>query len=144
MGAAQRRRQRRLRSWWRHEQQSIAAALAASLHHSALRGQKKARAGEGAPGQTVCSTCLDRRSGFTGTPWSSLPTVCQSRRRSMLLCCRGVAARLGACSALGSRSLLMLEYGLCSSKPRASGTLLGWTRPGIGQRWRCCGGTRTP
>ena len=47
MSAAQRRRQRRLRSWWRHEQQSIAAALATSLHHSALRGQKKARAGEG-------------------------------------------------------------------------------------------------
>ena len=47
MSAAQRRRQRRLRSWWRHEQQSIAAALATSQHHSALRGQKKARAGEG-------------------------------------------------------------------------------------------------
>ena len=47
MSAAQRRRQRRLRSWWRHEQQSIAAALATSEHHSALRGQKKARAGEG-------------------------------------------------------------------------------------------------
>ena len=45
-GAAQRRKQRRLRSWWRHEQQSIAAALATSLHHSALRGLKKARAGE--------------------------------------------------------------------------------------------------
>ena len=45
-GAAQRRKQRRLRSWSRHEQQSIAAALATSLHHSALRGQKKARAGE--------------------------------------------------------------------------------------------------
>ena len=47
VSAAQRRRQRRLRSWWRHEQQSIAAALATSQHHSALRGQKKARAGEG-------------------------------------------------------------------------------------------------
>ena len=47
MSAAQRRRQRRLRSWWRHEEQSIAAALATSKHHSALRGQKKARAGEG-------------------------------------------------------------------------------------------------
>ena len=47
MSAAQRRRQRRLRSWWRHEQQSIAAALATSQHHSALRGQMKARAGEG-------------------------------------------------------------------------------------------------
>ena len=45
--AAQRRKQRRLRSWWRHEQQSTAAALATSLHHSAPRGQKKARAGEG-------------------------------------------------------------------------------------------------
>ena len=47
VSAAQRRRQRRLRSWWRHEQQSIAAALATSQHRSALRGQKKARAGEG-------------------------------------------------------------------------------------------------
>ena len=47
VSAAQRRRQRRLRSWWRHEQQSIAAALATSQHHSALRGQKMARAGEG-------------------------------------------------------------------------------------------------
>ena len=45
-GAAQRRKQRRLRSWWRHEQQSIAAALATFSHHSALRGQKKARGGE--------------------------------------------------------------------------------------------------
>ena len=44
LGAAQRRKQRRLRSWWWHEQQSIAAALATSLHHVALRGQKKARA----------------------------------------------------------------------------------------------------
>ena len=46
LGAAQRRRQRRLRSWWRHEQQWIAAALATYSHHSALRGQKTARAGE--------------------------------------------------------------------------------------------------
>ena len=46
MSAAQRRKQRRLRSWWRHEQQSIAAALATYSHHSALRGQKTARAGE--------------------------------------------------------------------------------------------------
>ena len=46
LSAAQRRKQRRLRSWWRHEQQSIAAALATFTHHSALRGQKTARAGE--------------------------------------------------------------------------------------------------
>ena len=46
MSATQRRKQRRLRSWWRHEQQSIAAALATFTHHSALQGQKKARAGE--------------------------------------------------------------------------------------------------
>ena len=45
-GAAQRRRGRRLRAAWRHEQQSIAQALAAFTHHSALRGPKKARAGE--------------------------------------------------------------------------------------------------
>ena len=112
MSAAQRRRQRRLRSWWRHEQQSIAAALATSQHHSALQGQKKARAGEGdfelnfaakiltipllrrqapctiqwtwmmclppgAPGQTVCSTCLDRRSECSAAPWSRLSTACR-------------------------------------------------------------------
>ena len=46
MSAAQRRKQRRLRSLWRHEQQSIAAALATYSHHSAIRGQKTARAGE--------------------------------------------------------------------------------------------------
>ena len=45
MSAAQRRKQRRQRSWWRHEQQSIAAALATFTHHSAQRGQRKARAG---------------------------------------------------------------------------------------------------
>ena len=44
--AAQRRRGRRLRAAWRREQQSIAQALAAFTHHSALRGPKKARAGE--------------------------------------------------------------------------------------------------
>ena len=38
-----------------------------------------------APGQTGCLPCLDRRSGFCGTPWSSLPTACGSCRRSMLL-----------------------------------------------------------
>ena len=98
-----------------------------------------------APGQTDSLPCLDRRSGFCGTPWSSLSTACRSRRRSRLLRRRGVAVRLGACSALGSRSLLMLEYGLYSSKPRASTrTTLGLTRPGIGQRWRCCSGARTP
>ena len=43
-----------------------------------------------APGQTGCLPCRDRMSGFCGTPRSSLPTVCQSRRRSMLLCRRGL------------------------------------------------------
>ena len=46
MGAAQRRRERRLRSWYRHEQQTVRMALATYSHHSALRGQKTARAGE--------------------------------------------------------------------------------------------------
>ena len=46
MGAAQRRRERRLRSWYRHEQQTARMALATFTHHSALRGQKMARAGE--------------------------------------------------------------------------------------------------
>ena len=45
-GAAQRRRGRRLGAAWRHEQQSIAAALATFTQHSALRGQKTARAAE--------------------------------------------------------------------------------------------------
>ena len=44
--AAQRRRGRRLRAAWRHEQQVIAQALTAFTHHSAPRGQKKARAVE--------------------------------------------------------------------------------------------------
>ena len=46
-GAA-RRRQRRLRQWLRHERLSVAMALAEFSHHSAPRGQKKARAGGGA------------------------------------------------------------------------------------------------
>ena len=45
-GVAQRRRERRLRSWFRHEQQTVRMALAAFSHHSALRRQTKARAGE--------------------------------------------------------------------------------------------------
>ena len=45
-GVAQRRRERRLRSWYRHEQQTVRMALAAFSHHSALRRQTKARAGE--------------------------------------------------------------------------------------------------
>ena len=101
-GAAQRRKQRRLRSWWRHEQQSIAAALATSLHHSS-RGQRKARAGEEenemhytdkdrkTPPPSRCSSACTKkspaggglpawqsrrgpRSGYSDTPWSSLPT----------------------------------------------------------------------
>ena len=46
-GAA-RRRQRRLRQWLRDERLSVAMALAECQHHSAPRGQKKARAGGGA------------------------------------------------------------------------------------------------
>ena len=41
-----RRRVRRLRQHWRHEQLTLQMLLATSLHHSALRGQMKARAGE--------------------------------------------------------------------------------------------------
>ena len=99
MSAAQLRRQRRLRSWWRHEQQSIAAALATFQHHSALRGQKMARAGEEeselrytakvrkTPLPSRCSSACTkkspagcglpawqsrrgRRSGSSGAPWS--------------------------------------------------------------------------
>ena len=47
-GAAKRRRLRRLRSWWRHEQQTVAAVLATYQHHSAPRGPRTARTGEGA------------------------------------------------------------------------------------------------
>ena len=47
-GAAKRRRLRRLRSWWRHEQQTVAAVLATYQHHSAPRGPRSARTGEGA------------------------------------------------------------------------------------------------
>ena len=45
-GVAQRRRERRLRSWYRHEQQTVRMALATYSHHSALRRETKARAGE--------------------------------------------------------------------------------------------------
>ena len=55
-GAAMRRRQRRLRSWWRREQWSIAATLATYEHHSAPRGQKKARAGEERSEQNCTAT----------------------------------------------------------------------------------------
>ena len=95
------RKQRRLRSWWRHEQQSIAAALATFTHHSEQR-QKTARAGEeGSSCSTLRSSGSTsppagalqpvrraqrdsatpvwvshqgRKSGSSGTPWSSLPT----------------------------------------------------------------------
>ena len=39
-----------------------------------------------APGQTVCLTCLDRRSGCSGTPWTRSSTPFLIYRRSMLLC----------------------------------------------------------
>ena len=45
--AAKRRRERRLRSMLRHERQTVAMAIAEFTHHSAPRGQKTARAGEG-------------------------------------------------------------------------------------------------
>ena len=44
-GAAMRRRQRRLRS--RHERMTVAMALTEMTHHTAPRGPKMARAGEG-------------------------------------------------------------------------------------------------
>ena len=47
-GAEKRRRLRRLRSWWRHEQQTVAAVLATYQHHSAPRGPRTGRRGEGA------------------------------------------------------------------------------------------------
>ena len=105
-GAAQRRRQRRLRSWWRHEQQLIAVALATSLHHSS-RGERKARVGEEeselhytrcssactkkspAGGGWRLSLSLGRKSGSSGTSWSTSLTLCVSLpwcRFSMHLC----------------------------------------------------------
>ena len=44
-GSARRRRERRLRAFLRYARMSVAMALAESLHHSAPRGQKTARAG---------------------------------------------------------------------------------------------------
>ena len=44
-GSARRRRERRLRAYLRYARMSVAMALAESTHHSALRGQKTARAG---------------------------------------------------------------------------------------------------
>ena len=46
-GAAMRRRQRRLRSWLRHEWMTVAMTLAEFTHHTAPRGPKIARVGEG-------------------------------------------------------------------------------------------------
>ena len=46
-GAAMRRRQRRLRQFLRHERLTVAMLLAERDHHTAPRGQKKARSGEG-------------------------------------------------------------------------------------------------
>ena len=45
--AAARRRQRRLRSWLRHERMTVAMTLAEMMHHTAPRGPKMARVGEG-------------------------------------------------------------------------------------------------
>ena len=45
--AAARRRQRRLRSWLRHERMTVAMTLAEMMHHTALRGPKMTRVGEG-------------------------------------------------------------------------------------------------
>ena len=45
--AAARRRQRRLRSWLRHERMTVAMTLAEMTHHTAQRGPKMARVGEG-------------------------------------------------------------------------------------------------
>ena len=42
-----RRRQRRLRSWLRHERMTVAMTLAEMTHHTAPRGPKMARVGEG-------------------------------------------------------------------------------------------------
>ena len=44
-GSARRRRERRLRAYLRYARMSVAMALAESTHHSAPRGQKKAKAG---------------------------------------------------------------------------------------------------
>ena len=46
-GAARRRRERRLRAYLRYARMSVAMALAESRHHTAPRGQEKARAWEG-------------------------------------------------------------------------------------------------
>ena len=52
VGAAMRRRQRRLRSWLRHERMTVAMTLAELTHHTAPRGLKMARVGEGVENAT--------------------------------------------------------------------------------------------
>ena len=71
-------------------------ALARSLHHSALRGQKKARAGEwgsemnctAKTGDQGRSRTLRRNRGLCGTSWSTGLKRAPSCRSSMLLCRR--------------------------------------------------------
>ena len=94
-GAA-RRRQRRLRQFLRRQRLSVAMALAEYSHHTAPRGLRMARAGgvERAPSQTGCSPCLDCRSGFCATPWSSSPSVCWSFRCWTLMCRRWLTSWL--------------------------------------------------
>ena len=98
-GSAKRRRERQLRAFHRHEVLSVKLALATALHHSAQRVEVPREMEEYATyvgpraqktplrgcGQTVCSTCLDRRNGCSGAPWSRLSTTCRWSRFSMLL-----------------------------------------------------------
>ena len=108
--AAARRRQRRLRQFLRL---TVAMLLAERDHHTAPRGQKQARSGEGRnethytaefwetslPSRSASSCSrkspagrrprlslsLGRRSGYSGTPWSDLPTSLPWCRFSMYL-----------------------------------------------------------
>ena len=75
-GAAMRRRQRRLRHFLRHERLTVAMLLAEREreHLISPRGPKPAR------------PSLGRRSGYRGTPWSSLLTSLPWYRLSMYLC----------------------------------------------------------
>ena len=124
LSAVQRRKQRRLRSWWRHEQQLIAAALATSLHHSALRGQKKARAGE-----EESESCTTRpRSGRLPSPAGALQPVRRARRYAVR-CSRGASA-----AGTGGGATLWLRDGLLAGGPDS-----GCSRAAFGRSLYLCG-----
>ena len=114
---AARRRQRRLRQWLRHERLSVAMALAENNHHTALRRQTMARAGEG---REMHSTAVFRkmpspRRLVPGTlRWTPGRTWVRhqppSGQHRCLRCCR----RCGFSGAPWSRSSTLCWWSQCS------------------------------